>query len=270
MKASLKGFLLPFMAVVVLVTGCVTSHHEPSAVHEGSGVRGLVFLRSTGQPVEGAHVYAYRDSGKNLIGVADHVSRGTARDGSFTLELEPGEYYFVSRKRVSGANFGPVLTGDLYDHQFQAKPVRITAGRYAHLEFELEKMTEPMFFQVFTEAGRRTDTGIRGRLLDEEDVPVQGAFATAYGSSNMRRLPDFVSTVTGDDGYFVLYLPEGGRWYVGARSRARGVPRPGEPVGKYEGSKDNSIHVPEGSFLDGVVITLRPFTSRPPAAYKPY
>ena len=120
------------MAAVILVTGCVASHHVSSAVHEGSGVQGLVFLRSTGQPFEGAHVYAYRDSGKNLIGVADFVSRGIGQDGSFTLQLEPGEYYFVSRKRASGANYGPVLTRDLYDHQFQEKPVRITAGRYAH------------------------------------------------------------------------------------------------------------------------------------------
>ena len=127
-----------------------------------------------------------------------------------------------------------------------------------------------MFFQVFTEAGRKTDTGIRGRILDDNNGPIQGVFTTAYSTSNMKRLPDFVSTLTWDDGFFVLYLPVGGKWYVGARSHARGVPKPGEPVVKYEGLKDNSIQVPEGSFFNGVDITLRPFSSRPPAGYKPY
>jgi hypothetical protein len=220
--------------------------------------------------VSGAHVYAYRDPGKNFIGVADYVSRGTAEDGSFTMEVPPGEYYFVSRKRASGVNYGPVKTGDFYDHQSGPEPVRVTAGRYVNLEFHLVEMTEPMFFQVFSEAARKTDTGIRGTILDENGRPAHGAFATAYASSDMKRLPDFVSTLTGDDGRFVLFLPDGGTWYLGARSHARGTPRPGEPVGKFEGSGDHSVQVRKGSFLDGIEIILRPFTARPPAGYEPF
>jgi hypothetical protein len=186
------------------------------------------------------------------------------------LKLPPGDYYLVARKRVSGANYGPIVTGDLYDHRFEQQAFRVEEGGTLEKDFELEKLSEPMFFQVFTEGQRKTPTGIRGTIFDQSREPIQGVFATAYRTRDMKRLPDFASTLTGDDGSFSLYLPSGGKWYIGARSHARAVPETGEPVGRYDGSDDHSLLVTENSFVEGVEIVLKPFSSQVPAGYTPY
>lgn len=258
------------VALLFTVAGCQTFPEAGRTESAVSGISGRVVLKSTGQPIGGAYVYAYTDYSKNLIGVADYVSKGSADDGTYTLKLPPGQYYLVARKRVSGANYGPIVTGDLYDHRFEQEAVRIQAGSPLEKNFELAELSEPMFFQVFTESQRKSATGIRGRIFDQSGEPVQGAFATAYRDSNMKRLPDYASTLTDDNGDFTLYLPSGGKWYIGARSHARAAPEPGEPVGRYEDSKDHSLQVTENSFVEGIRIVLKPFASQVPAGYAPY
>lgn len=270
MKSSRITTCLIILALTLVTASCATSPSAMSSDSAGSGIKGRIVAKATGEPVARAHVYAYVDPGKNLIGVADHVSKGSSEDGSYTIELPAGEYYIVSRKRESGANYGPIVTGDLYDHRYEHETIRVQAGKYTQLDFSLVDLSEPMFFQVFTEPQRKTTTGFSGNIVDEKGVPVQGAFATAYSDNNMKRLPDFASTLSDDDGEYTLYLPEGGKWYVGARTHARGVPKPGEPVGRYEGTEDHSIEVPTEGFVEGVVINLKPFTSEPPAGYVPY
>ncbi len=235
-----------------------------------SGITGVVRLEDNRSPVAGAHVYAYRDYSKNLMGVADYVSRGSNSEGTYQLDLPPGEYYLVARKRASGANYGPIVTGDLYDHRFEEKAVKIQKGRYLPQDFALTRLKEPLFFQIFTEETRKTGTGIRGRIFDAQGSPAAGAFATAYTNENMKRLPDYASTVTDDEGRYTIYLPRGGRYFIGARSHARRVPERGEPVGRYKGSGDHSVEVPEGGFVEGIDIRLQPFQSEVPAGYRPY
>lgn len=263
--------LLGLLAACLLAGAACQTLPGPETEAQGtSRILGRIVQKETGLPVQGAHVYAYVDFSKNLIGVADHVSKGSRQDGSYKLVLPPGEYYLVARKRSSGSNYGPIVTGDLYDHRFEQESVSIEPGRELEKNFELVKLSEPMFFQVFTEGQRKTETGIRGRILDPDGEPVQGAFATAYRDGNMKRLPDFASTLSGDDGVFTLYLPNGGKWYIGARSHARGAPVPGEPVGRYDGSDDHSLSVAEGSFVEQIEIVLKPFSSQVPAGYLPY
>ena len=73
------------------------------------------------------------------------------------------------------------------------------------------------------------------------------------------RMPDFTSAMTAADGRFVIYLPAGGRYWLGARAHILEKPAPGEPFGLFEGSPDHSLEVPEGSFVDGIDIVLRGF-----------
>ena len=99
-----------------------------------------------------------------------------------------GEYGVVARKRASGASYGPLSTGDLYDNREGRGPVKVGEGETVSLSFALAEMKEPMFFKMAPE--HATATGIRGRILDEAGKPMPGAFAVLYRDADMRRLPD--------------------------------------------------------------------------------
>lgn len=240
-----------------------------------SGIKGIVVLKSNGEPVEKAFVYAYvgkiesRAASLGIIGVTDYVSHGSAADGSFNLDLPPGKYYVVARKRQSGANYGPLRPGDLYDHTLGLKAVVIRKGRYVKSRFKLRRLTEPLFFQGLTLTERVTNQGIKGRLFDEEGNHLPGTFAMAYRNDDMYRLPDFASTVTDDDGFYILYLPKGGRYWLAARTYSMRVPDQGEPFARYEGSDDHSVLVKDNEFLTDVNMILKPYDGDPPEGYKP-
>ena len=240
-----------------------------------SGVWGRILMDKTGEPVEKAYVYAYtgaprlRAAEMGIIGITDWVSHGSAADGSFKLDLPPGDYYIVARKRASGANYGPLSKGDWYDHSKATLVTHIRKGHYTECNFVLIELTEPLFFQGLTQKDRETDTGIRGRLLDENGKHVPGTFVMGYKDDDMYRLPDFASTLTDDEGNYTLYLPAGGRYWLAGRFFAMKVPVQGEPFARYEGSDDHSVVVKEGTFLEGINMTLHPYDGSPPKGYQP-
>jgi hypothetical protein len=240
-----------------------------------SGIWGRVVMRDAGEKVKGAYVYGYqgkiehRAASLGIIGVTDWVSRGSDEEGSYKLDLPPGDYFVVARKRQSGLNYGPLSVGDFYDHSPGRVSTRVRKGKYTEVNFVLMELTEPLFFQGMTAVSRATGTGIKGRLLDEEGNHIPGSYAIAYKDDDMQRLPDFASTLTDDEGNFAIYLPSGGRYWIAARFHAMKVPVQGEPFGRYEGTDDHSVNVEEGVFLEGIDITLRPFDGEPPEGYHP-
>jgi hypothetical protein len=235
-----------------------------------SGIKGKIIMKDTGEPVEKCNVYAYvgkvetRAAQFGIIGITDWVSHGSAEDGTYQLDLPPGEYYVLARKRASGSNYGPLYNGDWYDHKLVKKAIRIRKGKYQEINFDLRQLHEPMFFQGLTAAEKVTDTGIKGKLLDEDGQHVPGTFVIAFKDDDMMRVPDLASTLTDDEGNYTLYLPKGGRYWLAARFYAMKVPQHDEPFGRYEGSPDHSVEVESGTFLEGIDITLRPYDGDPP------
>jgi hypothetical protein len=266
--------LMSVSIISLLWVGDGSAAEEKKKVKK-SGVRGTVVMRESGEPVEKAYVYAYvgkpqvRARTLGIIGITDWVSHGTAEDGSYTMDLPPGEYYIVARKRASGLNYGPLYQGDYYDHSQAGKAVIVRKGKYEKLNFKLKMLMEPLFFQGLTASERVSDTGVRGKLLDENGDHVPGTFVIAYKDDDMYRLPDFASTLTDDEGSYTLYLPKGGRYWLAARFYAMKVPVQGEPFARYEGSDDHSVLVPEGTFLEDIDLTLRPYDGSPPKGYRP-
>lgn len=240
-----------------------------------SGIWGRVVMRDSGERVEKAFVYAYvgtpqmRARALGIIGITDWVSHGTAVDGTYIMDLPPGEYYVVARKRAAGLNYGPLYTGDFYDHTQAGTAVILRKGKYKEVNFKLRMLMEPLFFQGITARERETDTGIRGRLLDENGDHVPGTFVIAYKDDDMYRLPDFASTLTDDEGNYTLYLPKGGRYWLAARFYAMKVPVQGEPFARYEGSDDHSVVVPDGTFVEGINLILGSYDGSPPEGYRP-
>ena len=231
--------------------------------HGKSGIVGRILLKETGEPLDGAYVNIYRDTISNLLGPSQFLSRPTDATGSYRFELPPGVYYVVARKRLSGQSTGPLSPGDFYS-EHQRIRVKVEEGRFAAVDLPVVAMKAPMFFKTQV-VDHETPTGIRGVLVDQGGQPVMGGFAMAYADPEMKRLPDYASTLSDEQGRFTIFLPSGGTFYLAARIQAWDMPTPGEPYGKYGGEKALPVTVATEQFVGGIRIEMAPFTG----AYQP-
>lgn len=278
------SWLWAVLALLVVLVGCSASSTSLSAREEAatmgasgyvdldgrSGMTGKVFLKGSGDALGAAFVNIYPDTTSNLLGPSQYISSPTAADGHFTIDVPPGTYYVVARKRMTGEASGPLAPGDFYSEHKRIL-VEVKAGKMATVELEVVPMKAPMFFKKNL-VERQTDTGIRGRLVDVEGKPVPGSFAIAYVDRDLKRLPDFASTLSDADGQFTIYLPEGGTFYLAARVHAWDMPRPGELYGKLGGDEASPVTVEKGSFVEDVTLTLVPFDGeyKPGKSRRPY
>lgn len=223
-----------------------------------TGITGRITSKKSNDPVEGAYVNIYPDTISNLLGPSQYISTPTDADGRYTLDVPPGSYYVVSRKRMNDQPSGPLSPGDLFS-EHQRVVTRVVQDKLAVVDLALAPMKAPMFFKKTT-GERKTDTGIRGILVDSTGKPAPGSFALAYTDSDIKRLPDYASTLSDSEGRFVIYLPEAGTYYLGARVHAWDMPRPGELYGTYGDPEPEPVEVSDGSFVEGIRIVLTPFT----------
>ena len=253
--------LVATLLILPLLAACAAPPvRQPSAAGAAAeivatqGIRGTMTYKGT--PLAGASVFAYRRQSANFLGPADFASAPSERDGSYLIDLVEGSYWLVARKRASGSDAGPLVPGDL-QRIHPGNPAAVAPGAFTVVDLDLDEMRDLMFSRT----GPRgpTATGIRGRITDESGAPVAWVFAIAYTSADMRRVPDFTSAMTAADGRFVIYLPAGGRYWLGARKHIRDKPAPGEPFGLYEGSPGHAVEVATGSFADDIDIVLRSF-----------
>ena len=77
-------------------------------------------------------------------------------------------------------------------------------------------------------------TRISGTIFDREGKPLAGLRALLYTDEAMLNRPLYVSAPTGPDGTFQLSFPDGGAYYLAARSSLGGTPVPGELYGRYQ------------------------------------
>ncbi|MCM2264217.1 MAG: carboxypeptidase-like regulatory domain-containing protein [Desulfuromonadales bacterium] len=228
-----------------------------------TGLQGQIVLKEAGAPLAGAFVNVYPDTISNLLGPSQFISSPTDEQGRYRIEVPPGVYYVVARKRLSGQATGPLEPGDFYS-EHQRIMVRVEAGKVALVDLPVAVMKAPMFFKSRV-VDRATSTGIRGVLVDAAGKPVMGGFAMAYADPEMKRLPDFASTLSDEQGNFTIYLPEGGTYFLAARIHAWDMPTPGEPYGKYGGATATPVTVATGGFVEDISIGMAPFTG----AYQP-
>lgn len=222
-----------------------------------TGIRGHVRHRDDGAPLAGSYVNIYPDTISNLLGPSQFISMPTDERGYYQLEIPAGVYYVVARKRSSGHSTGPLSPGDYYS-EHQRLITRVEAGKFVEVDLPVVAMKAPMFFKSRV-VDRHTDTGISGVLVDPAGKPVMGGFAMAYADREMKRLPDYASTLSDEQGRFTIYLPEGGRYYLAARIHAWDMPSPGEPYGKYGGDDPRLVEVASGSFVKDLRIEMTPF-----------
>ena len=222
-----------------------------------TGIRGHIFNKADGTPLSGGYVNIYPDSISNLLGPSQFISLPTDASGYYQLEVPAGIYYVVARKRASGQSTGPLSPGDYYS-EHQRLVTRVEAGQFVEIDLPVVAMKAPMFFKRVVD--QQTDTGIKGVLVDQAGKPVMGGFAMAYSDKAMKRLPDYASTLSDEQGRFTIYLPEGASFYLAARIHAWDMPSPGEPYGKYGGEEPIRVDVATGQFATDVRIVMTPFT----------
>jgi len=219
-----------------------------------TGIIGQVYLKEGKAPIDRAYVNIYQDTISNLLGPSQFMSRPTDSEGRYAVDLPPGTYYIVARKRMTGDPTGPISTGDYYS-EHQRIVTQVIEGKRSVVDLPVVAMKAPMFFKKEV-VDKETKTGIRGRLLDASGKPVPGGFAMAFLDADVKRLPDYASTLTDENGEFTIYLPSGGSFYLAGRIQAWDMPLPGEPYGKL----DTPVEVKNDSFVDNIEIQLSPFT----------
>jgi hypothetical protein len=246
------------MAMSGILAGCAgDTRIAPSNLSSPGGVEGYL-TDAEGGPVDSGIVYFYSEEKPGFRGPADFMAEPVGDDGYFITELPPGRYWAVARKRLSGDISGNLKEGD-YHTLGAYGPVEVVRGGYARVDMELAKLTGNMLFNVF--AGHGDTQGISGVISGRDGSPVAGAYAFAYKDPRMAGKPDCVSEWTGEDGRYVIYVHGPGVYYVGARTGFKGVPRPDEPYGRYDGNPDHSVEAGPGGFIGGIDITLKKFSS---------
>ncbi len=242
--------------LILLLAACLpaAASREEGALEGPTGIAGSVTDRQ-GLPAAGAFVYAYRSARGGLRGPADFEVLVNG-EGRYFLDLVPGSYHLVARWRGGGADAGPPRPGDAWALP-KRNPVAVREGSTTRADFLLQGVVRPTLMREGTlTAG---DTGFTGRLVDGEGKGVAGGFVLAYRDLDTHRMPDATSPAAGEDGRFLLYLPQGGNWCLAARTRTRGQPTAGEPYGLLGPGAGGCRQVKKGEVRDVGEIVLRPY-----------
>ncbi len=218
---------------------------------EESGVSGQVLV--DGMPLADAHVFAYLRTDTAFRDMGFAASAPTGADGSFYLDLPPGRYYLVARKRASGGVAGPLRKGDAFGY-LPSNPVEIESGRL--LRVSLPATTLRLRNTPGYSASSVSPSSIEGRILGADGRPRKGLYAALYDNPDLLNRPAFISESTGEDGRYRLSVPAPGVYYLGARSGYGGSPAPGDLYGRYEGNAEHAVTIRDGDRLTGLDIVV--------------
>ncbi|MBW2503695.1 MAG: hypothetical protein JRE16_03895, partial [Deltaproteobacteria bacterium] len=213
-----------------------------------SGIRGDITYQ--GEPLEKAYLYVYKDPSKGFKGPGYFIQ--PVAKGSFRLNLPPGEYYLLARKRMRGGQFGPIEIGDYFNY-YPGNPVRVTEKQVHHLN--IETITR---LSMLEEDVLGAFQGVRGRVLNSAGQPQAGLYVFAYRDAAMAGTPDLFSDPTDLDGRFQLALPDDGPFFLLAREAFGGPAAPGEAYGKLLNADGDGVPIDPGDDILEVTIYVAP------------
>ena len=244
--AGAAGVLL--IAIALALAGCAGPGGGQAGSSSRTGVAGTIYT-----PAEGVYVYVYK-KGADPHGPADVILPApTFTDGNFSVELPPGEYTFVARRRSNRDSAGPLSPGD---RRSDPVDVTVTAGGIARTDLVLN-VKEDSELRSFVPPKHWT-TIIAGTVKDADGRPLAGARVHVYTYVQMSERPKYVSERTGPDGRYAVFLPKGGTYYLAARDRFGGPPRIGDLYGRYDEGSINpmGVVVRDGEKREGIDISV--------------
>ena len=220
------------------------------------GGRILGKVLKEGKPLEDATVSLYFDETDAFRGMGFMRTPPTGPDGIFRMDMVPeGSYYLIARKRASGLGVGPMVKGDLISW-YRFNPVRVEDGK--EVEVVLPMVSKRLDREIHGSGTAGDRPGFEGIVADAQGRPVKGVHVFAYLEPEMgHHKPAALSSVTDERGRYQIFLPDNGKYYVGARFGYGDNPSPGELFGHYEGTPDHSLIFESDQFRKGIDITVK-------------
>jgi hypothetical protein len=176
------------------------------ALWAASGVKGRAAWR--GELVPGISVRAYRAVADIALGKVVGVAKTTALDGTYNLDLPPGEYFLTARDYD-----GEPQAGNHFCY-YSGSPIRVDTDRYTNVGFNLIKVPEA----TAPKKGKRS--GIEGEITFQ-GTPLERVYLYVYKDpSKGFKGPGYLVHPV-EKGRFRLRLPPGD-YYLLARKRLKG------------------------------------------------
>lgn len=246
----MSRYLYFFVSLLLIALTACSEQKAPEATLAGGSDRGRITGTVFG-PLSDTYVYIYKE-GMDLYGPAFAVSEATGVDGGFDLVLPGGDYVMVARKRSNGDTAGPVNAGDNKSDFIRLKVTGDASDVNILAPLKVGDSRR------LADKASATRTGISGLITDVDGNPVENARVHVYDHVQMSERPKFVSERTGPDGRYLIYLPEGGTYYLCARDKFGGPPKLGDLYGRYDQGtiEPSAIVVQADQLLQNVDITV--------------
>jgi len=165
-------------------------------------------------------------------------------NGEYDAQVPEGNYYVIAIRK-SKKGLGPPEIGDHFFYFVDSKgPMVIEIKRGMRVDMGT-KRTVP----VTLVSEQEGITAVKGIIRDEEGKPLYGVRVGAYSNFTMLGKPDYITKMSDSDGRYELRLPEGGSYYVVARSRPGGPPVSGDHYGRV-GEENKPIVIKTGEILE--------------------
>ncbi len=166
------------------------------------------------------------------------------KNGEFAGRVAAGKYYVIAIKKFK-RGLGPPETGEHFFYLMDArgpKTVEIKSGMT--LDIGTNRAVP-----VTLVSGQEDITAIRGVVTDEKGDVLPGIRVGAYSRFTLFGKPDYITRKSDKNGRYELRLPEGGGYYIVARSRRGGPPVSGGYYGRV-GEENKPVVIKTGQTIE--------------------
>ncbi|MEW6088103.1 MAG: hypothetical protein AB1498_07340 [bacterium] len=225
---------------------------ENTEIPDGLGRVEASIRDLSGNPMQGSRLYIYLNNNADFRGPADHISDMTDDNGVAEINLRPGRYFIIARKRAKEEDVGPLKEGD-FSGRFDKNPVELKLKDIVKIEILMGKIEGKMLLSPLSP---NTSIFIEGVLKDERGGPVQGGYAMVYRSKEINGRPDYMSKPSDNEGRFKVNIAETGRFFIIGRIKYGGPPKLEELYGNYN---EEGIEIKIDDKIKDIEIILKPF-----------
>lgn len=251
-----------------------------------SHITGQVMYK--GQAVSGGvvSVYPWQEGKFRGMGL---LTNTLDENGTFSFDLEAGNYVVIARKKQDIKGIGPVKRGDMFCYP-STNPISVANNQSCNTDINCYPRDELELFLndgAINPQGRRhddrrqaslhdlqpaeaqipvinTSATLSGQITDSNGRPRQGMIVTAYPARGLELFQmHALRLITGNmgrtdaDGRYKIALKDGdGKYYIVAREKVGEAPDRAEYYGLYEGSPNHSIIIDRGGNLTDINVVV--------------